>query len=31
MQAVKESKDAECTTYLATLHIETQARDSINL
>ncbi len=31
MQAVKESEDAECITYFATLHIETQARDLINL
>ena len=29
--AVKESEDAECIACLATLHIETQARNSINL
>ncbi len=29
-QAVKESEDAECTVYLATLHIETQVKDLIN-
>ncbi len=31
MQAVKEFEDAECTAYLATLCIETQVRDLINL
>jgi len=30
MQAVKEFEDAEYTACLATLHIKTQARDSIN-
>ncbi len=29
-QAVKQSEDAECTAYLATLHIKTWARDLIN-
>ncbi len=31
MQAVKEFENTECTACLATLHIETQAKDLINL
>jgi len=31
MQAVKASENTECTAYLATLHIKTQARNLINL